>query len=213
MQPALLRATLPSHVWRGREHNKSNSTGYVPSGFLKIDDKIHGWPLGTLIEIVPHQIGIGEFSILLPALAQLSQDSRWILLVCPPYTPYAPFLSNMGVDTSKVIVTHAETITDAGWCMEQGLRSHACSAVIGWFPQITEKIIRRLQLTLEEKNILGIFFTKPSEKYKNNPTPWRFILKQKNHEMLVEIPKRRGGGPINPISIPNPSQQTCCGFV
>ena len=113
MKPALLRATLPSHVWRGREHNKPNSTGYVPSGFLKIDDKIHGWPLGTLIEIVPHQIGIGEFSILLPALARLSQDSRWILLVCPPYTPYAPFLSNMGVDTSKVIVTHAETITDA----------------------------------------------------------------------------------------------------
>lgn len=213
MRSTLLKSILPSHVWKGAEHNNSNSFGYVPSGFPKIDNKIHGWPLGTLIEIVPHQVGIGEFSILLPALARLSQDLRWILLICPPYIPYAPFLSNMGVDTSKVIVTHAKNMTDAGWCMEQGLRSQTCSAVIGWFPQITEKIIRRLQLTLEEKNILGIFFTKPSEKYKNNPTPWRFILKQKNHEMLVEIPKRRGGGPINPISIPNPSQQTCCGFV
>lgn len=212
MRSSQLKSILPSHVWRGKEHSKSNSRGYVPSGFLKIDEKIDGWPLGTLIEIVHHQIGIGEFSILLPALARLSQDSRWILLVCPPYIPYAPFLSKMGVDTSKVIVTHAETIKDAGWCMEQGLRSHACSAVIGWLPHITEKIIRRLQLTLEEENVLGVFFTKPTTRCKNNPTPWRFILRQKNHEMIVEIPKRRGGGPISPISISNQLKQTCCGF-
>lgn len=203
MQPALLKTVLPSHVWRGKEHHQPNSSGYLPSGFLEIDEKINGWPLGTLIEIVPQQIGIGEFSILLPALARLSQGSRWILLVCPPYIPYAPFLSNMGLDTSKVIVTHAETINDAGWCMEKGLQSNACSAVIGWLPQITEKIIRRLQLTLEEKNVLGIFFTKPTTRHKNNPAPWRFILRKKNHEMLVEIPKRRGGGPISPISISN----------
>ena len=127
-------------------------------------------------------------------------------------------VNNAGVGTSSPIlfetnVYGAKNMTDAGWCMEQGLRSQTCSAVIGWFPQITEKIIRRLQLTLEEKNILGIFFSKPITRYKNNPTPWRFILRQENHEMLVEISKRRGGGPISPISISNLPRQTCCGCV
>ena len=164
------------------------------------------------MEIVPHQIGIGEFSILIPALARLSQDSRWILLVCPPHIPYAPFLSRMGVDTSKVIITQAQNINDAGWCMEQGLRSNSCSAVIGWIPQITEKMIRRLQLALEEKKVLSAFFTKPITNYKNNPTPWRIIVRQANNETLIDIPKRRGGGPISAISISNLLHQTCCGF-
>ena len=211
MESAPLQSTLPAHIWRGKEH-KLNPLGYVPSGFTNIDERIHGWPLGTLMEIVPHQIGIGEFSILIPALALLSQDSRWILLVCPPHIPYAPFLSRMGVDTSKVIITHAQNINDAGWCMEQGLRSNSCSAVIGWIPQITEKMIRRLQLALEAKKVFGAFFTKPMTIYKNNPTPWRIIVRQAYNETLIDIPKRRGGSPISGISISNLLHQTCCGF-
>ena len=212
MTSTLLQSIPPSQVWRGKEH-RLNPLGYIPSGFSNIDDKIHGWPLGTLIEMVPSQVGIGEFSLLLPALARLSQNPRWILLVCPPHIPYAPFFSNMGLDTSKIIVTHAKNINDAGWCMEQGLRSNACSAVIGWFPQITEKIIRRLQLNLEEKKIFSAFFTKPTTSYKNNPTPWRVLIRQTGHKTVIEIPKRRGGGPISPISLSNLMNQKCCGFV
>ena len=85
-------------------------------------------------------------------------------------------------------------------------------AVIGWIPQITEKMIRRLQLALEAKKVLGAFFTKPMTIYKNNPTPWRIIVRQADNETLIDIPKRRGGSPISGISISNLLHQTCCGF-
>src|SRR3546814_8292766 len=46
-----------------------------------------GWPLGSLIELLPSQPGIGEIRLLQPALASLGSE-RSVALVRPPYEPY-----------------------------------------------------------------------------------------------------------------------------
>lgn len=211
MKHSAIELLSSQHIWKGTS-SQPNTAAYTPSGFTNIDSQIEGWPLGNLIEIIPQQTGIGELSILLPSLAHISQNQQWILFAGPPHIPYAPGLAGLGIDISKIIVTQTNSLLDTGWCMEQALKSGTLGAVIGWLPKINDQLIRRLQLTLDAQKVLCAFFTKPSKTEKSNPTPWRIIVRRKNRKTLIDIRKRRGGGPINAIHIHDLLSKTCCGF-
>src|SRR5580698_8276447 len=89
-------------LWRGREspHPKTRSTG-----FSELDDALPagGWPLGTLIEIIPACEGVGELSLCLPLLATLCREGRRIALVSPPHVPYAPALKRAGLFLDSIL--------------------------------------------------------------------------------------------------------------
>jgi len=187
-------------VWRGNEHSRAGST-YIASGFESFDAILGGWPLGTLIELITQREGSGEISVLLPALARLSQDERWIALINPPYIPYAPALFHAGIDIAKIVVIRAGNTADTLWSMEQALRSGACSTVLGWPPAITEQAIRRLQLATETGQALGIYFTRPGAVPCTSPVPWRLRIDGTMNGICVEVLKRRGGHLTTPICL------------
>ena len=189
-----------STIWRGSERSRTDSPR-IPSGFNAFDEKLGGWPLGALVELIPNREGIGEFSILLPALARLSKDERWIALINPPHIPYAPALSHAGIDLAKVVVVRAASATDTLWSMEQTLRSGACSAVLGWPASITEQAIRRLQLATETGRALGAYFTQPGALTRTSPVPYRLHITGTIDSICVEVLKRRGGGLTSPLHI------------
>ena len=189
-------------IWRGSEQSRADSPG-IPSGFTAFDEKLGGWPLGALVELIPQQEGIGEFSILLPALARLSKDERWVALINPPYIPYAPALAHAGIDLAKVVVVRATGATNILWSMEQTLRSGACSAVLGWPTSINERAIRRLQLATEAGHALGAYFTKPGALARTSPVPYRLQINGTIDDIRVEVLKRRGGGLTSPLHIQN----------
>ena len=56
-----------------------------------------GWPDSGLVELLPNESGIGELRLLMPALAKLSREARWIAWIAPPYLPYAPALASAGI--------------------------------------------------------------------------------------------------------------------
>jgi hypothetical protein len=58
-------------VWRGDTLARAPLPG-VPTGFAELDRELPGggWPRGGLTEILPLRRGIGELSLLLPALAR-----------------------------------------------------------------------------------------------------------------------------------------------
>ncbi len=78
-------------IWRG---NQLAQTGedVLPTGFAELDELLPGggWPRGALTEILAEREGIGELRLLLPALARVSEQSRWQAWVAPPHLPYAP---------------------------------------------------------------------------------------------------------------------------
>src|SRR3954452_7959187 len=75
------------------------ATGYPTLDTLLID---RGWPRAGLIELLSARHGIGELRLLGPALAALStQEQRWITWIDPPHIPYAPALTEIGIDISK----------------------------------------------------------------------------------------------------------------
>jgi hypothetical protein len=82
----------------------------VPTGFAELDRELPdgGWPRGGMTEVLPVRRGIGELSLLLPALASLSSDELgWLVCVASPYPLHAPALHACGLDLSRLLVASA----------------------------------------------------------------------------------------------------------
>ena len=142
-------------VWRGGRLGATADA--VASGFAELDTVLPGggWPRGALTEILMPQHGIGALRLLVPALARLSRDERWVCWVAPPYIPYAPALVGAGIDLSRVLLVHPGAQQDGLWAVEQSLRSGTCSAVLAWPTLDDRTALRRLQLAAEAGDALG----------------------------------------------------------
>ena len=63
----------------------------LPSGFSDLDRVLPGggWPIGALTEIMNSaDEGIGELSLLIPAIAAASQSGQGVVLVNAPHIPF-----------------------------------------------------------------------------------------------------------------------------
>ncbi len=74
---------------------------------------------------------MGELALLLPTLARMTQAGGTVVVIAPPYIPYAPAWQAAGVDLAHLEIVEAAP-RDALWAFEQCLRSGACAAVLGW---------------------------------------------------------------------------------
>lgn len=123
--PLLTRPDL----WLGR--GLATAPAGVSTGFAALDLALpwRGWPPASLAEVLTAHPGAG-LGLLLPLLVTLGRGSRWLVLVDPPFIPYAPALAARGLDLSRLVVVRAGD--EAAWAIEQALRSGACGAVLGW---------------------------------------------------------------------------------
>src|SRR5690606_20822410 len=157
---ASLQQLLDQHqVWRAR-HGLASSSDSVPSGYAELDALLPGGglPRAALTEILCDQPGIGELRLLAPLLARLGQEQRWQLWVTPPWPPYAPALAQAGIALEQQVLVRHASPADSLWAFEQGLRSGACSLVLGWLPRLNTSELRRLQLAAASGDCLGILF-------------------------------------------------------
>ncbi|MGY5453275.1 translesion DNA synthesis-associated protein ImuA [Agarivorans sp. MS3-6] len=192
-------------VWQGSQWQRSHLDVHA-SGFEQLDQQLpnHGWPQGGITEVLYENHGIGELQLLLPALAKLSQQSRWIIWVAPPFMPNAPALQQHGVDISKVIIIRPEQCSDVIWTIEQALKSGSCGAVLGWLNGLDLKASRRLQLAAEQGDCLSYLFRPLQQQQQNSSASVRMALhpsKAPNH-INYHLLKRRGGAPLYEQSIP-----------
>jgi len=200
-------------IWRGDQTPSAVYAG-VPTGFEKLDELFpgRGWPLGALTEIMSAHRGIGELSLVMPALARLSQEPRWIAWIAPPYIPYAPALAAMGVDPSRVLWIHPRANQDTLWALEQALRSGTCGAVLAWPAGLDGRALRRLQLAAEVGQSLGLLFCAPEMAKQSSPAALRLELTPSQNGLNVQVLKRRGGwaaGPVH-LNMDHVRMQTSC---
>ena len=187
-------------IWRGGYAARAQGLG---TGFAPLDALLpgNGWPIGALTEICCARIGIGEFRLLLPAIAQLSRGDRWIALIAPPYIPYPPALTAAGVDLSRLLLIHPKTRADHLWAVEASLRSGACAAVFAWTLHADAAHVRRLQLAAEAGAAWGVLFQR-FHANSNAPVALRLRLEPAdNGELDVYVVKRRGGWPAGPVRL------------
>ena len=182
-------------IWRGDEQARV-ALPSIPTGFSEFDRELPGggWPRGVVAELLTERTGIGELSLLMPALAQLSRQDGWLMLVAPPWIPYAPALAAHGVRLSRVIVVNTVSDKDTLWAAEQSLRAGNCSAVLAWPTAFNEHGLRRLQLAAEEGGSFGVVFGETSRAALPSPAPLRLRLGVRQDKLSVTILKRRSSG-------------------
>lgn len=194
---ANLAANLPDilargDIWRGDALARLSREG-VPSGYPELDAELPGggWPQGELTEFLMEKSGIGELSLLQPALASLSKAGGWIALVAPPFLPHAPAWQAAGIDLGRLLVVEAKE--QAAWCCEQLLAGGGFAAVLVWPGKGADpRSLRRLQVAAEGHRTLAFVWRSAAEAREPSPAPLRLMLSASPEGLAVRIMKRRG---------------------
>ena len=181
-------------VWRG-DQLASAEVPTVASGFAPLDAELPGggWARGALTEVLADGAGQGECSLLLPALAAVQAEGRWIMLVAPPYALHAPAWAQARIDLARLVVVAPDKASDALWAAEQALASGAPGAVLCWSARIDASQVRRLQVAAAERAGLAFLFRPCRVAGDSSSAPLRLRVAATPHGRLgVQVLKRRG---------------------
>jgi len=194
----LQRGTL----WRGVQPAAGGRQGAIPTGWDALDAELpgSGWPVGALTELLSDMHGIGELSLLLPALRHLSHTGSMLAWIGSPELPWAPALAAAGIDLNQLLLVRPDAAADILWAAEQALRSGACGAVLIWPQRIRPAQLRRLQLAAERGGSAGFLYRGEQALKTPSPAALRLALAPSEAGVAVRICKRRGGGrPAHPL--------------
>lgn len=187
-------------VWRAGDSLQARERAY-PSGHTLLDEHLThgGWPKGALVELLVDQEGCGEWQLLSPLLAKLSQE-HWLILLNPPHQPYAPALHQAGIDLEKLLVVHTHNKKDEVWAFDQALHSDSCAVVIGWSQTLSHKELRRLQLSCSSTQSMAFLYRSKHFAQQASPAHLRLSLQSQSkvtthaQQLLnIEILKQNAG--------------------
>lgn len=189
-ETALSELLAQPSVWRAA--TQQAPVDACPTGLAALDRALPagGWPRGALSEILLPADGVGELQLVLPALARLTREGDTVMVVAPPYTPYLPGWEYAGVDMCRVEFVAAKP-QEALWVMEQGLRSGACAAVLGWPQRTGPADLRRLQLAAAAGQALGFIFR--DRRHAAQASMAALRLELETRPCRVRVHKCRGG--------------------
>lgn len=215
MKPPLA-SVLDSRLWRAGElpqqSSESTARRCIPTGFDSLDNCLPegGWPLGTITEILTNGAGMGELGLVAPALASLTEDTRWVAWITPPYIPYAPALEDRGLELSRVLCIGCDnpqcSPLDYLWAAEQLLRLPACGAVLLWidgYPQ-QSRALRRLQVAAQIGGSWGVVFRSAASARHPSPAAVRLEMQAVSvHDQgtRVKVLKCRGRAPVDGVVV------------
>ncbi len=213
---------LQSRIWQGDQLAQAGERT-VPSGHAALDALLSGagWPAGSLTELLVEQGGIGEMRLVAPALRELTATAgQHVLLVAPPWQPYACALKAWGLALERVIWVRAGE-AEAPWVAEQALRQEGIGAVLLWQAKARADAVRRLQVAAQDSRALAFLIRPPAARNQSSPAPLRMVctplppaadasLNRRQWMQLtavsVDIFKRRGPPPAQPLVVTLPLQ-------
>lgn len=102
--------------------------------------------MSTLTEVFCQAEGLRQLHLLVPVLAKLSQNRKWITFIAPPCLPNERALARAGVDTRKIQIIHTRTIRDYWKTLDDVLNNGQSSAVLCWPPQGEYNDAKRVQM-------------------------------------------------------------------
>ena len=190
-------------------------SGSLSTGYPLLDQNLHlgGWPISTITELLCDGSGIGELEILLPTLARYASQNRKLVLIAPPYTPYAPALQSSGIALEQVLVIQTSSTAEQLWAFDQLLRANIAGAVLCWLPdsRVKHQQLRKLQLAAQLSHGMAVLFRPTRSASEASPAALRISLSptpRASHAARfcrLHILKQRGGwaGQIVDIARPN----------
>ncbi|AIY41137.1 RecA/RadA recombinase [Collimonas arenae] len=185
-------STLPHALWRANQMGSYQGL-VTASGHALLDRELPngGWPHATLIELLLHQAGCGEMRLLQPALAQIAQQRR-IVLLQPPHLPQIAAWNSAGLPGEKLLWIKAARSTDALWSAEQVLRNGSCGALLVWQSQIRSEALRRLHLAAQASDTMLWMIRPLNAAHESSPSPLRLSLQPARNGVEIQLLKRKG---------------------
>ena len=190
----------------------------VSSTFTQLDRELpgQGWPRGQLVELLVNHAGIGELSLLAPALAQLAHSGRTNVWIMPcenvrashsRLIPYAPALTAAGVDLAHTIFVRPSTPSEGLWAFEKALRAEHLGAVIGWISVSHRsdndfKALQRLHVLAQRNLSLAFVLRATLDASAPSPAALRLQLSGSGTHLRIDLLKRRGRPLPDPIFVP-----------
>ncbi|MDP1690560.1 MAG: translesion DNA synthesis-associated protein ImuA [Burkholderiaceae bacterium] len=202
-------------VWRADRIDLSAGAASAahPTGFAALDAELPGggWPAAGLTELLLAAPGGGELRLLAPLLAQGFEQAGNLLCIAPPFRPYAPALRALGWPLERLLLVTPESLADAVWAAEQGLRAGACTAVLWWQGEgrssaaALATALRRLHLAAQEGACPLLALRPLAARVQSSPAPLRLALEPAAQgQLAVNIFKRRGPAMAEPLLLALP---------
>jgi cell division inhibitor SulA/protein ImuA len=182
-------------ICRSAHADGSAARSALATGYRELDAVLPGggWPPAAITELMPEAAGIGELSLLLPALATLAARGRYLAWIAPPYVPYAPALTGHGIPLERLLLIRTANDDTALWAAEQLLRCAHIGAVLAWPLTLDERRVRRLQLAAEAGGGCGMLYRPPRAALTHSAAALRLGLTATHAGLCVHIKKSRGG--------------------
>ena len=195
--------TLTDHplLWRGTQLEHHIAT--LSSGHEVLDAVLpgRGWPQGAVTELLHPAAGFGELSLLLPVLAQLSQQQYRISLIDPPWVPYPPALHGRGLQLDRLLWVRTKSRAESLWACEQVLRGIPGGAMLAWPDKIGFSELRRMQLAAENGQKMVFLFRPAQAVSESSPAALRLQLDSHDGDLQVRVLKCRGQRARQPIKL------------
>ena len=191
-------------LWRGKQ--AAHPVPTQASGHAALDAVLpgHGWPLNAVTELIHTTAGYGELSLLLPALAALSQGSQRVVMIDPPWIPYPPALHNRGLALENLLLVRTQNRGESLWACEQVLRGIPGGAMLAWPDDLSFSELRRLQLAAESGQKAAFLFRNANAVNASSPAALRLHLTADDGDLQIRILKCRGQRPASNIRIRQP---------
>lgn len=188
-------------LWRGKQVSHRLHT--LGTGHTGLDEVLpgNGWPVGAITELINTTAGCGELSLLLPALAQLSQENHQVIMVDPPWIPYPPALHGQGLALEKLLLISTRSRRESLWACEQVVQGMPGGALLAWPDALSFSELRRLQLAAKSTRKVIFLFRKPNTASTPSPAALRLQLKPDNGDLQIRVLKCRGQRPVSSIRI------------
>jgi protein ImuA len=204
-----LEALHPS-LWRASQLARGR-TRCVDTGHPALSNQLPGggWPVGTLVDLLVQQPGIGEMRLLAPALAKVAD--RRVVLLTPPHVPQALSLAALGIPPASAIWIRADRTADALWAAEQVLRTGSYGALLFWPGQSTNSArmqhvradsLRRLHLAAQQGETLFFNMRTLAAEVDASPAPLRLSVRPAPGGINIGFVKRQGPQRDEPLFLP-----------
>ena len=197
----LVLATVSADVWHAHAL-AAPVARVVATGESALDAQLPGggWPVGALTELLQPPGLHAEWRLLASALAR--SGTAAVVLVAPPYTPFASALAARGVASPRLLWVHTLVAAQRLWSTEQALRCSEVDAVLAWLPHARPDQLRRLQMAASEYSRLLFVMRPSSARQESSPavlrlavepcTPGSTVPAGGADTLQVHIHKRRG---------------------
>jgi cell division inhibitor SulA len=111
---------------------------------------------GSVTEIIQHSAEVSLAPLLLPMLAQLSRQQRWLALVAPPTELTRSQLQQAGVLLDRVWILRPDDNHDTLELTARALDARTCHTVVSWLSAEDDRALDRLYRSAEQSGSQGI---------------------------------------------------------